>query len=302
MDHKRLTLIVLSPKRGKVGQLKAAKVWFVVVGVLFFSSLLFGAYGVNQYLTFVEERRLLAKLEDESRSHEKQFESIGSEMEELRQQLIRLNKLDKKIRIIANLEDNTSEIQFSGMGGVNPEEGILQDLKREPDDKWAERIHEHFRRLQDMSDQQEASLHYLEEALLEKQDLLACTPSIWPTRGWLTCSFGYRRSPFTGVREFHGGVDVATKHGTPVIAPADGVVVDVGSDRGFGRFLRLEHGFGYETFYAHLDEVVAKKGQEVHRGEMVATVGNSGRSTGPHLHYEIHVKGLPVSPLRYILD
>jgi len=95
---------------------------------------------------------------------------------------------------------------------------------------------------------------------------------------------------------------VATRQGTPIIAPAAGVVVEIGKAEAPGRFVRLDHGFGYQTYYAHLEDVVVKKGQQVKRGQMIATVGNTGRSTGPHLHYEVLVKGLPVNPLRYALD
>jgi murein DD-endopeptidase MepM/ murein hydrolase activator NlpD len=244
----------------------------------------------------------MTSLLEDRREHRQQFLRIGSEVEELSQQLVRLQKLDKKIRIIANLDDSSLAVQFSGMGGVNPEEGIVEGLRREQEQRWAERIRQHLRGLRDLGDHQEASFRYLEQALEEKRDLLACTPSIWPTQGWLSCGFGHRQSPFTGLREFHRGVDVATRRGTPVMAPADGVVIETGKDAGFGLFLRLEHGFSYKTFYAHLHEIVVKKGQKVRRGQMIARVGNTGRSTGPHLHYEIHLSGLPVNPIRYILD
>jgi hypothetical protein len=302
MDGRRLSLIILSPGRGGIRQLGVSRWWFLWCVLLGVMGLVLGVYGVREYLVDVKAERRLGVVLVQSRAVQEQLKRVAVEMDGLSQRLIGFNKLDKRIRIIANLEGSGAGVQISGMGGVNPEEGILSGLKREPRGRWAERIQQDLRVLQELSDQQEASLAYLEEALEEKRDLLGCTPSIWPTQGWLTCGFGHRESPFTGLREFHQGVDVATRYNTPVIAPADGVVVEVGSDRGFGRFLRLEHGFGYKTFYAHLNEIKVKKGQKVHRGQMIAKVGSTGRSTGPHLHYEIHVSGLPVNPLQYIID
>ena len=132
--------------------------------------------------------------------------------------------------------------------------------------------------------------------------LLASTPSIWPAKGWLSSRFGYRISPFTGKKEFHKGLDIATRSGNPVIAPADGVVSRIGCDHGYGNLLSLKHGYGLMTRYAHLQKILVKKGQYVKRGETIALVGNSGRSTGPHLHYEVHLNKVAVNPLRYILN
>ena len=136
----------------------------------------------------------------------------------------------------------------------------------------------------------------------QKQEILARTPSIWPTNGWLTSKFGYRRSPFTGQREFHKGLDISAPTGTPIYASAGGKVVKVERDHGYGKNIMVDHGNGVVTRYAHLSKYAVKKGEGVKRGQLIAYVGNTGRSTGPHLHYEVRVNGVPVNPLRYILD
>ena len=136
---------------------------------------------------------------------------------------------------------------------------------------------------------------------LENQKMvLASTPSIWPTKGWLSSGFGYRNSPFADRKEFHRGIDIATRMGAPIVASADGIVSFVGREGGFGRVLTVKHGYGMETKYAHLKEALVKKGQYIKRGETIALAGNTGRTTGPHLHYEVHLNEVAVNPLRYI--
>jgi len=123
-----------------------------------------------------------------------------------------------------------------------------------------------------------------------------------PARGWLTSRFGNRISPFTGARQFHGGIDIAGQRGTEVIAPARGRVSYVGKKGALGRTLTIDHGYGVRTMYGHVDEIFAERNQQVERGDVVAALGNTGRSTGPHLHYVVEVNGKAVDPLDYIFD
>lgn len=147
-----------------------------------------------------------------------------------------------------------------------------------------------------------SSLDRVEERLDDQMRRYASTPSVAPVMGILTDGFGRRRDPFTGRMAFHQGLDISARRGTPVSAPADGVVVFAGREGGFGRVVRLAHGFGYTTVYGHLDRILVKPGDDVRRGDAIGHIGSSGRSTGPHLHYEVHVDGKPANPLYYILD
>jgi murein DD-endopeptidase MepM/ murein hydrolase activator NlpD len=141
------------------------------------------------------------------------------------------------------------------------------------------------------------------EAFFEDQKhLLASTPSIWPVRGYLSASFGNRNDPFTGQRDFHPGLDISSPRGTEVVAPADGVVVFLGSRNGYGNALVLDHGYGVVTRYGHLDGFNVKPGQRVRRGDVIGFVGNTGRSTAPHLHYEVWVDDQARNPIQFILD
>jgi len=135
-----------------------------------------------------------------------------------------------------------------------------------------------------------------------QRSMLACTPSVWPTRGWVSSKFGYRISPFTNEREFHKGVDISARMKTKIIAPANGIVTSVGKTYGYGNVITISHGYGMKTVYGHLHSPLVKKGDTVKRGQDIALLGNSGRSTGPHLHYEVHLNDVPVSPFRFILN
>lgn len=126
------------------------------------------------------------------------------------------------------------------------------------------------------------------------------TPSIWPTRGVITSKYGWRYHPILKKREFHKGVDIANKVGTPIVAPADGIVKWAGWKPGYGWFLVINHGYGYETAYGHLSRIIVKPKQYVRRGQIVAYMGASGLATGPHLHYEVRINRKPVNPLNYM--
>jgi murein DD-endopeptidase MepM/ murein hydrolase activator NlpD len=130
---------------------------------------------------------------------------------------------------------------------------------------------------------------------------IASTPSIWPVKGWVTSDFGYRRSPFSLAADFHKGIDIAAARGTPVAAPADGVVTFAGYKGGYGKMVVIDHGFGIVTKYGHTSEFFVKEGDRIKRGAKIALVGSTGHSTGPHLHYEIFSDGVPVDPMKYIL-
>ena len=138
--------------------------------------------------------------------------------------------------------------------------------------------------------------------LSEKKSFLFSTPSLTPVRGWLSSSFGYRRSPFTNKVTMHNGVDIASAPGAPIHAPADGVVIYTGYERGYGNLVAIDHGRGLVTRYGHNAENKVHIGQEVKRGQIIAIVGNTGRSTGHHLHYEVRKDSIPVNPVTYFLD
>jgi murein DD-endopeptidase MepM/ murein hydrolase activator NlpD len=144
----------------------------------------------------------------------------------------------------------------------------------------------------------------LAKLIREKRDLIERIPSILPVdtdRYWFSSRFGWRRSPFTGKKEFHNGLDISGKKGTPIIAPAKGKIIEKGRDAYQGNYLRIDHGWGCVTIFAHLLSTIVDVDQEADRGELIAYMGSTGRSTGPHLHYQIEVDGRPVDPFDYFI-
>jgi murein DD-endopeptidase MepM/ murein hydrolase activator NlpD len=139
------------------------------------------------------------------------------------------------------------------------------------------------------------------QSILKKQDLALRKPSVWPTLSrTVTSPFGYRKDPFTDKLSFHRGIDIAGKMNDPVVAAAKGTVHTVGSDKFHGNHIILEHGNGLRTWYMHLNEIVVHQGDSIDRGQLIGKLGTSGRSTGPHLHYEILLKGKSTNPAAYL--
>jgi murein DD-endopeptidase MepM/ murein hydrolase activator NlpD len=159
-----------------------------------------------------------------------------------------------------------------------------------------------YAQIKDVVSAIEGNIHELDQHLLDKESFLNSTPTILPTQGWITSYFGQRISPYLGRLKMHEGLDVGAPYGTPIVAPADGIITFSGEKAGFGKFVQIDHGYGIETIYAHSQALYVKPGQKIKRGHLLAAVGNTGHSTGPHLHYEVRVNGIAVDPLYFILD
>ena len=188
-----------------------------------------------------------------------------------------------------------------GMGGNELEAGTFLS----PADKREElvtKMRSDLSVLESETALREKSFVELKSHLSEQSSLLASTPSVWPARGWLSSGFGKRKSPFTGLMQKHAGLDIANRLGTPIIATADGIVVYVGRKQALGKVVIINHGYGIKTVYGHLSKALVKKGQKVKRGVKIAEMGNTGRSTGPHIHYDVVVNGVSVNPKTYILN
>jgi len=188
------------------------------------------------------------------------------------------------------------------MGGSAPE-----DLDADLDLSMRHRrliknMHRQMEQLNTATTVQRADFESLLDNLKSQKNLLSHTPAIRPAKGWVTSEFGYRQSPFTGKRELHKGLDIAYRKDSPIVAAADGVVTYAGHMGLLGTLVVIDHGNGIVTRYAHLDEILCNKGARVERGEIIAQMGNTGRSTGPHLHYEVRLNGVPVDPANYILN
>ena len=161
-------------------------------------------------------------------------------------------------------------------------------------------MHKSIEKLNEDAKDREKSFNELMVFLHEQKSILASTPSLWPVQGWVTSEFGIRQSPFRSGVEFHKGLDISTRFGKEIIAPADGFVVSTGFDSQDGKFIKIEHGHGFSTAYLHLSKIVVKQGARVKRGDIIGNVGDTGRSTGSHLHYSVLVNNVQVNPRKYL--
>lgn len=228
--------------------------------------------------------------------------SFAEEINALKTELLKLNQFEHKMRVIANCELAEGTGSPFGVGGAVPDDLDTNLSPGEIDSSILREMHDQVKVLRSAMVKQKDGFETLKTKIDGQANLLATTPSIRPTTGWVTSRFGYRKSPFTGTRQFHAGLDIATRQGTPVIAPADGSVTFAGPKGLMGNMLTIQHGHGFITRYGHLSKILKKAGAKVKRGEVIAQVGNTGRSTGPHLHYEVLLSGVPVNPTRYILN
>lgn len=239
---------------------------------------------------------------DKIYQQQKQIQKFANEINELKSKILGLNEFQKKIMIIANLENAEGQDGFFGIGGPMPED-LDPDLSfKENSGALVREMYDQVGQLNMATTYQENAFDSLLKDLQFKRNVLACTPAIRPTRGWISSGFGYRTSPFTDLKEFHKGIDFAAPAGTPVIATADGVVTFAGAKGLLGKLIVIDHGHGMVTRYGHNSRVFKKRGDKIKRGEIIAEVGNTGRSTGPHLHYEVHLNGIPVNPSKYMYN
>lgn len=258
----------------------------------------------NLKITFnkKEIEKTISNQSNEILSQRKQIQKFADEINVLKSNLIELNKFEKKIRIIANINNPSEKDNLFGVGGSIPEDLDPKLPLTEKHNSLMREMHEQARELSLASVSQEKVFESLINDLKRKRNLLSSTPSIWPTKGWLSSGFGYRISPFTGLREFHKGLDISSREGTKVIATADGVVTFAGRNGLYGNMIKIDHGHGMMTRYGHLEKMLKKRGDAVKRGDVIGLMGNTGRSTGPHVHYEVFLNGLPVNPKKYILN
>jgi len=275
-----------------------------VLKSVFFSAvavLIFSLYLVYEYNDVKDKVWELQAVREELMQQKAQVQSFALNLLDYKRQMFLLRDLDTKLRRVVSLGPRDKAQQVLGIGG--PDELGLQNLATLGEKKQEEALkemHQELTQLKGAASRQEASLQMLIEYFEDKRSLYASTPSVWPVRGWVTSPYGNRTSPFSGILKFHEGIDIAAQTGTPVMAPADGVVIKAGFSTGYGNLVEISHGYGIKTVFAHNSRLNVKAGQRVKRGEVVSYVGDSGSSTGPHLHYEVRLNGLPVNPVKYM--
>jgi len=302
LDKDYFNILIFGQKTSRTRHLRIHKKTFKIGLYLLAFGLLSTIFFFCDYIQVRKKTFELNHLKLETQEQRSKIHFFSSKIEDLEGQLSKLKDFDKKIRIIANLEKGQEATSYMGMGGPSPSD-VREKLKGEKDEKGlAQQMRTDIERLKSEAASREESLSELERLLQTKKDVLVSTPSLWPVQGWVTSGFGFRANPFTGLTQMHEGMDISNRIGTLVVAPADGIISDIGSDWAHGKILVISHGFGMMTRYSHLNKVLVRVGQKVKRGDKIAEVGMSGKTTGPHLHYEVRLNGIPVNPMRYILN
>jgi murein DD-endopeptidase MepM/ murein hydrolase activator NlpD len=310
MAFKKVTIVVVPEGPRKIRQIKIPRVWISSFVVLFLASSAFLAWVVKDYFAIKQSLPRLSNLQEENTLQRQQITSLAGKVDTINQKMAELKEFDRKVRAMVSMDPSKGsgvdpgggQQQFLGIGGSDSSLGNGNTPTEKGHKKLVRLMYRALDNLDNDISAQKGEKAELLTLLDRQKSILACTPSIWPTRGWLSSGFGYRISPFTNEKELHRGLDICTRKGAPIIAPADGVVESIESDPGYGKMLIINHGNGLTSIYAHLDKVLVKKGQAVSRHQEIAQVGDSGRTTGAHLHYEVHLNGVPVNPVRYILN
>jgi murein DD-endopeptidase MepM/ murein hydrolase activator NlpD len=246
---------------------------------------------LTHYTWITAEVHELRRLRAQNAELLSKTQAYEKEAAQLQSKVTSLQKMVNKLGVMAGLEQSLPDAAVGGVGGVSSVEShapVVTPAQLRTMDENVSALAEQSARL--------------EEFYKDQKVLLASTPSIWPVRGYLSTVFGNRVDPFTNQWDFHPGIDISTPIGTKVIAPADGVVVSVGAKGGYGNAVSVNHGYGIVTQYGHLDHFNVRPGQRVRRGDVIGFVGNTGRSTGPHLHYEVWVHDQAQNPIHFILD
>jgi murein DD-endopeptidase MepM/ murein hydrolase activator NlpD len=231
-----------------------------------------------------------SRLQHENARLTRELGELHGRLAMLSDTMVRISQRDARIRVLANLEPIDPQVQAAGIGGPTlaprSSDGIRVDLDGL------------IRRANLLA----SSYKEATDSLASHAQRLAATPSIMPTQGWLTSAFAsMREHPILHIMRPHEGIDVTAPMGSPIEAPAAGIVTDAGWESGYGNTVTIDHGYGIVTKFAHASKLLVRTGQRVSRGQRIALVGNTGLATGPHLHYEVHVNGRPVDPLRYVL-
>ena len=263
-------------------------------------------YAINGLTDLVNDSKVqsLKRANQVLKSH---ISQLNGRIDSLFSQMSYLQSKDDDIRLLMDLPDLDADIREVGVGGAKTDIDLgtnlagffLDDYSRTSLLNSYEKIEQLERQLKfEMK-----SYANLSQLVRNKKDSLKYLPAIFPTEGnRLTDGFGMRRHPITGRNSMHEGLDIAAKIGKPVYATADGVVKFIGNNGGYGKSVFINHKYGFQTRYAHLNKYLVSTGQFVKRGDIIGEVGNSGRSTGSHLHYEVRFRNVPLDPKDYFFD
>lgn len=300
---KSFTVIVVPDHDSKVKRYRIERSFVkqVSAGLAAFAILFLAIAG--HYLYVAKDASESQVLREENATLRNQLKSVREKVEHIGATLDRMERFDQRLRNLtqpADPQKGDSAIADDLLGRRGSSAGSPLLAPGAPGSPRL--LGGRLDKLSAEAARQEQGLEELHAYFQEQRSLLASTPSLWPARGWVTSDFGQRLDPYTADRVMHGGMDIAAPHGKEVFAPSEGTVVFAGADGGYGNVLVIDHGYGIKTRYGHLAKVVVKVGEHIRRGQLIGAIGNTGRSTGPHLHYEVRVNGIAQNPRKFILE
>ncbi|MFY7929506.1 MAG: M23 family metallopeptidase [Oligoflexus sp.] len=311
---RKITIVYIPENTKQTRQIKIPR-WLIraVYASSFILTTVVG-YIVYDYLQLRSLRDSYQKIAAENQGLRGEAQLLLSNLEEVRRSLRRVQDYSEKLGELTQLKVKRFS-SHTGIGPLTPQEyhqareelqlpsdGQHLPLGVDLDRLMFRTAFDKMKTIGNNANQNALRLQKLLSTLSQQRSLLASVPSVSPVDGWITSGFGTRISPFTGQRDLHLGVDIAAPIGTPIYAPADGVVIFSGSKDGFGNFIMIAHGYGVVSRYGHNAENLVQPGQRINRGEQIGTVGMSGRTTGPHLHYEVILNGNATDPRKFILN
>ena len=278
--------------------------WDIILNALGFLSLsLMLAFGIFYVYNINFKSPVLTQLEKENEELKLYYDLLQKDMKDVSKMLASLQERDDNVyRVIFEAEPIPTSIRNAGIGGVNRYKNLLErGLERE------DLLLNAYQKIDKMKKQmyiQTKSYDELIEMASNKDEFFAALPAIQPVSNKelkrLSSGFGYRTDPILKTRKMHAGVDFSAPTGTPIYATGDGVVTRVRTSfGGFGKHVKIDHGYGYETLYGHMSNFNVKKGQKIKRGECIGYVGNTGKSTAPHVHYEVHKDRKRINPVHF---
>jgi murein DD-endopeptidase MepM/ murein hydrolase activator NlpD len=317
MMRKKISFVVLTNTGSPAKQFCASRStlrWAALLAAAFMGVSGFAAYDYVQLKRTslhlqkreVELSSVLAAQRDEVDLQRKQIGDFADEINSLKERLLALNQFEKKIRVMADVEKRSDAGNLFGVGGSIPKAMDPKAAFSEQHNSLIREMRSQVGQLNLAAVNQDQGFASLVTHLEKQQRMLASTPTIRPidpaVESWVTSKFDWRISPFTNQREFHKGFDIAAREGTPIYVTAGGVVTFSGNNGLLGKTIIVDHGHGITTTYGHCSRVLKVQGEKVSRWETVALVGNTGNSTGPHVHYEVAIFGVQVNPEKYFLN
>jgi murein DD-endopeptidase MepM/ murein hydrolase activator NlpD len=316
LAKKSYTILIVSQKAAQAKKFFLSPLMLKIAAVVLGVIIVVSAFIIYDYVVYKKQVTELQGLRTETFSQQQEIRSFLEKIALLEEQLNKLKEMEKQVerdlKEINELKKTKksspaiprkkpfNETKDAGKEISSIRQETVSILEKERPN-LVSRLHQDLLELRVEAFQSELRLNELKEFLQEQKSILLSVPSLWPVFGPITSGFGDNRppSPSRGMR-FHQGLDISVPPGTPIVAPADGVVSYVGNEWDYGLMICLDHGHGFSTAYGHLKATVVRPGDKIRTGQVIGTVGLSGNSSGPHLHYEVRIQGSAVNPSHYL--